>query len=392
MIFLLWLLNCASLYSMMHSLSRSKKDIKWQWTLVCILQFLLLILTQWNQLLLVLFYLALFLSKLVIFQILDENHHWRMIVTNISFISMISCHLIAIALIALTFQVDMSTIIHTPQFTISCYMLFLLFDSIVNIFITKKSEQITKVFFHTVHHQYRNFEYFLWICDIFLIIQSMLCQQDHFPIYISIFLTCNDILLLTLVFCFIRNIYEINEQAYVEELNQMLQHESNMRRKNMENMKTYADYDILTNAHSRKYTMQYLQSMIAHQYPFSIAFIDLDKLKVINDVHGHSAGDQYLRSFAESMEVFLHDGDILGRIGGDEFIFVMKNLNKEEAEKRMAYIYDKIQTTTFTNSTYFSYGVAAYDAHKHDINTLIQAADDIMYQQKQTHRKEENAC
>lgn len=392
MIFLLWLLNCASLYYMMHSLSRSKNDIMRQWALVCILQFLLLILTQWNQLLLVLFYLALFLSKLVIFQILDENRHWRMIVTNISFISMISCHLIAIALIALTFQVDMSTIIHTSQFTVSCYMLFLLFDSIVNMFIARKSEQITKVFFHTVHHQYRNFEYFLWICDIFLIIQSMLCQQDHFPIYISIFLVCNNVLLMTLVFCFIRNIYEINEQAYVEDLHQMLQQESNIRRKNMENMKANADYDILTKAHSRKYTMQYLQSMISHQFPFSIAFIDLDKLKVINDVHGHSAGDQYLRSFAESMEVFLHEGDILGRIGGDEFIFVMKNLNKEDAEKRMAFIYDKIQTTTFTNSTYFSYGVVAYDKKKHTLDTLLQEADDIMYQQKQTHRKEESAC
>ena len=392
MIFLLWAFNCVSLFYMMHHLNRDQKNILSQWLLVCILQLLLLLLLQRDPVYLILFYLALYVSKLMIFQILDDNRHWRLIVTNISFVSMVSCHLVAIALIALSCQCDMNTIIETPQFTISCYMLYLFVDALINLLLAIKKDSLIKLFTHTNHQQYRSFEYFLWFCDIFLMVQSILCQQDHFPIYISIFLICNDVLLMTLVFCFIHNIYEINEQAYVEEEHELLQNESKERRKHMEDMKQYGDHDILTGAHSRKYTMQYLQAFMQQDIPFSIAFIDLDQLKKINDIHGHSAGDQYLRSFAESMEVFLHDGDILGRIGGDEFLFIMKQKTQKEAQQWMDFIYDSIQKSTRQNVIYFSYGVAAYDGTQQDLEALIQAADTLMYQQKREHRKGEQRC
>lgn len=390
MIFLLWTVNSASLYYMMHHLNRNHKHIHQQWLLVCILQFLLLLQLQQNQVHLFLFYLVLYVSKLLIFQILDDNHHWRLIVTNISFISMISCHLVAIALIALCCQCDMSTIIQTSQFTISCYMLYLFVDALINLLLVMKKDLLMKLFTHTVHQQYRNFECFLWFCDIFLMIQSILCQQDHFPVYISIFLICNDVLMMTLVFCFIHNIYEINDRSYVEKEHEQLQNESKQRRKNMEDMKQYADYDILTGAHSRKYTMQYLATLLQQKTPFSIAFIDLDQLKKINDVYGHSAGDQYLRSFAESMEVFLYDGDVLGRIGGDEFLFIMKQKTQDQAQQRMDFIYDSIQKSTQLNAIYFSYGVVANDGTQQDLDAMIQAADQLMYQQKKQHQKGES--
>lgn len=387
MIFLLWIINCISLYYMMDRLNHEYKQIIGKWLCVCTLQFLFIFITQWDQLLLVLFYLALYISKLAIFQIMKENRSLKFMVINVSFIFIISCHLIIIALFAIYHQVDMSTVIQMPQFSLSCFMVFLVVDTCVNFIVGQKRKWITNIFHNTIYEQYRSFEYFLWFCDVFLLTQSILCQQDHFRFYIALFLICNDVLLLILVVCFIRNIYHINEQSYVEKENEQLQNESNMRRKNMEDMKKYADYDILTKAHSRKYTMQYMQTLILRKTAFSIAFIDLDELKQINDVHGHSAGDQYLRSFAESIEIFLHEGDILGRIGGDEFILIMIHMNQEQASSKMASIYDSIQHTTTYQAIRFSYGICAYDATKHDVTSLIKEADESMYQQKMEHRK-----
>lgn len=392
MIILIWAINCLSLYYMMKSFDSYKQKIIHHWILVCLLQLLLLVLIRSNQLSLLFLYMILYFTKFFVFKILNENYRWRFMVTNISFISVISCHLIFIAMIALCLQQDMSTVIYTSKFTIYCYMLFLLFDIIVNIFISIKKEKIDKLLSHVYHQQYLYFEYFLWFCCAFLLFQSGLSQQDHFPIYISIFLICNDLLLLILVFCFIQNIYEINEQSYVEKEHELLEKESENRRKNMDDMRKYADFDILTNTHSRKFVMKYMQELKQEKALFSIVFIDLDHLKSINDEYGHSAGDQYLRRFAETMQMFLKEEDILSRIGGDEFLIVMKFIDKKHAQIRMDEINQKIQDNHLHEKMSFSYGIATFDMEMQDIDDLIREADEAMYAHKFQQRKEEKKC
>lgn len=392
MIILIWAINCLSLYYMMKSFNSYKQKIINHWLLVCLLELLLIIIIRSNQLPLLFLYLILYFTKFFVFKILNDNYRWRLMVTNISFISVISCHLIFIAIIALCCRQDMSTIIYTPKFTIYCYMLFLLFDIIVNIFIRFKKNKIDKLLSHVYHQQYLYFEYFLWFSSAFLMIQSVLSQHDHFPIYISIFLICNDVLLLILVFCFIKNIYEINEQSYVEEEHELLEKESEKRRKNMEDMRRYADFDILTNTHSRKFIMKYMQDLKHDKVMFSIVFIDLDCLKSINDRYGHSAGDQYLRRFAETMEMVLREGDILARIGGDEFLIVMKFTDKKHAQIRMDEINQRIQDNHLHESISFSYGIATFELGMQDLDKLIQEADAAMYDYKFQHQKEEKKC
>lgn len=386
MIVLLWAFNCMSLYTVMYTLNAKKLPFIGKWFMVCILQFFLYQLTNHDQLILVLFYALLYLIKLLVFQILmKQNHHWRFIVTNINYITMISCHLISIAVIALCYQSDMSSVILTKEFKLICYILFLLLDTLVNIFIILKKTLFTKLFSQDIHREYHSFENFLWFGCSFLLVQGILCQYDHFPIYTSIFLICNDLLLLIMIFCFIRNIYEIQEQTYVEQEHEILQSEAEIRKKSMQDMKRSADYDILTNTHSRRYMMEVLEQLKNKQQMFSIVFIDLDRLKTINDQHGHAAGDQYLRSFAESMELFLQEGDILGRIGGDEFLVIMKNSSLREAHKRMEEIYAKISQNA---SSYFSYGVASSGPGTYNIEELLRIADEAMYRQKEKHRRD----
>ncbi len=121
--------------------------------------------------------------------------------------------------------------------------------------------------------------------------------------------------------------------------------------------------------------------------PFSIAFVDLDGLKRINDTFGHLEGNRALVDAANVLRESFRESDILARLGGDEFaIFIA-----EAAESKIANITSRIQQNlTACNSAAgrshrlsFSTGiVSAGDPKTSDLETLLASADALMYQQK----------
>jgi len=85
--------------------------------------------------------------------------------------------------------------------------------------------------------------------------------------------------------------------------------------------------DSLTGLYNRRYLDQeltrYHGDSIRHQYPLSVALLDLDHFKQVNDNYGHSAGDQVLRVFADHLHRELRSGDVGGRWGGEEFLLIL---------------------------------------------------------------------
>ena len=59
-------------------------------------------------------------------------------------------------------------------------------------------------------------------------------------------------------------------------------------------------------------------------------YIDIDKFKSINDTHGHDVGDQLLQQFAERLKSSVRKHDVLCRVGGDEFLVLLKDINEEK--------------------------------------------------------------
>ena len=122
----------------------------------------------------------------------------------------------------------------------------------------------------------------------------------------------------------------------------------------------------------------------------SVAIIDIDNLKPINDSFGHSAGDKAIRAVARAMRSLVRADDMLFRWGGDEFLLLMFNLPREEAGRRLESLNQILEDngrewTGMPITVTVSYGVSVFASLK-DLSLAIEAADRFMYKQRQETR------
>jgi diguanylate cyclase (GGDEF)-like protein len=119
----------------------------------------------------------------------------------------------------------------------------------------------------------------------------------------------------------------------------------------------------------------------------AVLFIDVDRFKRINDTWGHQAGDNFLRQIAERLSRGLRPGEMIGRIGGDEFIVLIPRLRgREEASSRGQALLDTLQTPIHIEDknvfATMSIGVATYPDDALSPDALMAAADAAMYSAK----------
>ncbi len=152
-----------------------------------------------------------------------------------------------------------------------------------------------------------------------------------------------------------------------------------------------ADTDSLTKAYSRVKITEILDSCISSasvsNLPFSIAFIDVDHLKRVNDTYGHASGDNLLKQIVQALSSGLRDSDMLGRIGGDEFLLILPNTSASQAQMIVKRLQQIVSDTKFDNveRATVSIGVATM-RHGESKESLLARADVEMYNQKKSLR------
>ena len=116
--------------------------------------------------------------------------------------------------------------------------------------------------------------------------------------------------------------------------------------------------------------------------PFSVAYIDLDNFKQVNDEQGHSAGDNLLKIIAKTITSNLRETDLFARIGGDEFVLLLPNADLEKAGVVIGKLEAAIKSALSTTPVTFSAGVPTFGVQPGSVDDILNIADALMYQAK----------
>lgn len=164
------------------------------------------------------------------------------------------------------------------------------------------------------------------------------------------------------------------------------------RKQAEEKLKLVAHFDELTNLPNRVLLADRLNHAIAqcqrHNQSLAVAYLDLDGFKAVNDTYGHDIGDKLLVTLSKRMKEALREGDTLSRIGGDEFIAVMVDLEKPEdtepvLKRLLKAAAEPVTVDDALMQVSASIGVTFYPQDGSDADQLIRHADSAMYVAKQ---------
>jgi len=167
----------------------------------------------------------------------------------------------------------------------------------------------------------------------------------------------------------------------------------------IEELQASAETDFLLGVFNRRGFERELDRAIAYikRYRASGALIvlDVDRLKPVNDVFGHAAGDQVLKAIVATLAHQVRASDVIGRLGGDEFGLLLWNLSETDARAKAASLEQAIDQLSFvfggrTVSAGASTGVAILGAHA-EAGKALEEADRAMYARKAQRRHEGSA-
>lgn len=160
------------------------------------------------------------------------------------------------------------------------------------------------------------------------------------------------------------------------------------RKKTEKTIQYMAFYDTLTGLPNRNMFKKYLNEVLDQRKDqmAAILFLDLDRFKVINDTRGHSTGDIVLQRVAKRLQSTMQNKGMVSRQGGDEFIILAEDTDKEGAAIIAQRILDEFSKPVEINDQEFfitpSIGITIYPAHGNDEETLIKNADTAMFAAK----------
>lgn len=118
--------------------------------------------------------------------------------------------------------------------------------------------------------------------------------------------------------------------------------------------------------------------------PVTLAYLDLDNFKLVNDTQGHLAGDELLRTVGQALHSTLRSSDLTARLGGDEFAVFLPELSPVEAGQALQRLHDAVSQVLRTSSLAVTVSIGAITemAAPDDVETMVQRADTVMYEAK----------
>jgi diguanylate cyclase (GGDEF)-like protein len=169
-------------------------------------------------------------------------------------------------------------------------------------------------------------------------------------------------------------------------------------RRREEKVHTLSQIDPLTGLFNRRTTHDRLSYLIkakdGEAATHAVILLDLDLFKNINDVYGHSVGDEVLKLVAENLQSNVRDEDMVGRFGGEEFIIILANTSLQQTEDIAERCRSELMKLKLSAQhaedlvITASFGVACFKAGQTTIDTILKEADEALYQAKHLGRNQ----
>jgi len=163
------------------------------------------------------------------------------------------------------------------------------------------------------------------------------------------------------------------------------------RKEMEEKLRFMTMHDSLTGLYNRAYFDEEIRRLAAaRELNAGVIACDVDGLKLINDPMGHQAGDALLRAAGKAISCAVREGDFVARVGGDEFVIILYNVDCAVIKKVMERIRAAVARQNEREPGLplsISLGSAVSGEDKHDIHQLLKEADDNMYREKLHHNQ-----
>jgi len=178
----------------------------------------------------------------------------------------------------------------------------------------------------------------------------------------------------------------------LSQANQLLNDQLEENQLLQEQLKEQALRDALTGLYNRYYLQDIFEREIARaqrgSYPVAVLMCDIDWFKRTNDTYGHRAGDVVLVAVGDLLSNLIRHGDVICRYGGEEFIIIMPNISRAEAEQRANDLRAAVEQLSIAlhdqrqvNVT-VSIGLAVYPEHGDTDETILSHADIALFNAK----------
>jgi diguanylate cyclase (GGDEF)-like protein len=155
-----------------------------------------------------------------------------------------------------------------------------------------------------------------------------------------------------------------------------------------EQLRHLGTHDILTGIYNRVFFEQELARLeISREFPVSVIIADLDDMKKTNDTLGHNAGDELLKRAAAALRSTFREGDVLARIGGDEYSVLLPKTDAATAEQMLARVRVKlVEHNVMYPDLPIALSLGTATARKGELTQAFKLADQRMYVDKFAHK------
>lgn len=223
----------------------------------------------------------------------------------------------------------------------------------------------------------------MMLINIYLLILSVSYNNQAYSGLTGVFLLSTALLLFGAFYTSFWHAIKMSVMMERELKSRLLEEQLQATREDVEELQAFAFIDTLTAVHNRRFGLEELDKRLKAREIFCLCFLDIDRLKSVNDTYGHEEGDHYILDVVKVLTSACKREDTLSRMGGDEFMLLLPHTAYLEAETRLQDVHETVSRIPSLYHPSVSYGIVEVGTDAGlNASEILRQADREMYRFK----------